>query len=340
MPTRLLRCCVRTRRRGLYPPWVDPRPTEPPLGHHPPRQRTSRNSPDCHSRLGASESTRRSLPRGMAESAQNHPRRPRRRRARSRSKTQTPPVDRRAAVVQARAGLRAAGRSSTRCQTGKIMRAVPVHALSQLLAERVGAAAQVRRRRVPRGRKGDVRQRGQSLGRRQFHDRLAGAGHVVAGQLLQVRPERPAALADHDRLLPAADSPEARSVRRSTPTTTSGSRATAASRSRSSTRTASRWRGPDGITFDGKLGLMQGVIVTPGGDVGSSASRRASSILFPKGDPARGRIVCEGRTVEPCKSFRGAIPPRHRPEGSHLGDEWLGAHVTRLPASDPNQARS
>ena len=31
---------------------------------------------------------------------------------------------------------------------------------------------------------------------------------------------------------------------------------------------------PDGITFDGKLGLMQGVIITPSGDVWVVGSRR------------------------------------------------------------------
>ncbi len=61
------------------------------------------------------------------------------------------------------------------------------------------------------------------------------------GNFTQVRPERPRALADHDRVSLAADSPAAHSARPSTPTTTSGSPATAARRSRSSTRTASRW---------------------------------------------------------------------------------------------------
>jgi|SRR5271166_3077658 len=41
-----------------------------------------------------------------------------------------------------------------------------VHALLEFCAQRLGAAAQIRRRRVPCGRQGDVRQRGQPLGRR------------------------------------------------------------------------------------------------------------------------------------------------------------------------------
>ena len=60
-------------------------------------------------------------------------------------------------------------------------------------------------------------------------------------------------------------------------------------------------------------------------------------IHFPKGDPTKGRIICEGRTVEPCKSLLGPF---------HLGIDqqdriWVtnafGAHVTRFPASDPTK---
>ena len=58
----------------------------------------------------------------------------------------------------------------------------------------------IRRRRLSRGRQGDVRQRGQPLGRRQFHHRLAGVGRAVAGSCHQVRPERPPAVADHHGL--------------------------------------------------------------------------------------------------------------------------------------------
>jgi len=95
---------------------------------------------------------------------------------------------------------------------------------------------------------------------------------------------------------------------------------------------------PEGITFGGKLGLMQGVIVTPSGDVWALGLTKSQLVLFPGGDYAKGRILCEGRDVEPCKSFLGPF---------HLGIDqqnriWvtngLGAHVTRFPASDPTQA--
>ena len=84
-------------------------------------------------------------------------------------------------VVQARAAVRAA-RGVLRDPAGQDDARRALHALSGLRAERLGAAAEVRRRRLSRGRQGDVRQRGQSLGRRQLHHRLAGAGHALAGQ--------------------------------------------------------------------------------------------------------------------------------------------------------------
>jgi hypothetical protein len=94
---------------------------------------------------------------------------------------------------------------------------------------------------------------------------------------------------------------------------------------------------PEGITFDGKLGLMQGIIATPSGDVWAVGISKSQLLYFPKGDPTKGRIVCEGREVEPCKSFVGPF---------HLGIDqqdriWVtnafGAHVTRFPASDPTK---
>jgi len=94
---------------------------------------------------------------------------------------------------------------------------------------------------------------------------------------------------------------------------------------------------PEGITFDGKLGLMQGIIVTPGGDVWAVGISKNQLLYFPKGDWTKGRIVCEGRDVEPCKSLLGPF---------HLGIDqqdriWVtngfGKHVTRFPASEPTK---
>jgi streptogramin lyase len=90
---------------------------------------------------------------------------------------------------------------------------------------------------------------------------------------------------------------------------------------------------PEGITFDGKLGLMQGIIAAPNGDVWALGVTKSQLIHFPKGDLNKG-----GREKEPCKSFLGPF---------HLGIDqqdriWvtnaLGGHVPRFPASDPSKA--
>ncbi len=54
---------------------------------------------------------------------------------------------------------------------------------------------------------------------------------------------------------------------------------------------------PEGITFDGQLGLMQGVIVTPSGDVWALGASKSQLVYFPKGDLTKGRIVCEGASA-------------------------------------------
>ncbi|HTV92617.1 MAG TPA: hypothetical protein VMG98_07855 [Verrucomicrobiae bacterium] len=95
---------------------------------------------------------------------------------------------------------------------------------------------------------------------------------------------------------------------------------------------------PGGITFGGRLGLMQGVLVTPNGDVWVVGLSKSQLVYFPKGDIAKGRIVCEGAKVEPCKSFTG---PFHLAIDQH-NQIWVSNavdHVTRFSASDPSDAR-
>jgi hypothetical protein len=97
---------------------------------------------------------------------------------------------------------------------------------------------------------------------------------------------------------------------------------------------------PEGITFDGKLGLMQGIIVTPSSDVWAVGISKNQLLYFPKGDWTKGKIVCEGRDVEPCKSLLGPF---------HLGIDqqnqiWVtngfGKHVTRFQAADPTKVET
>ena len=83
---------------------------------------------------------------------------------------------------------------------------------------------------------------------------------------------------------------------------------------------------------------MQGIIATPSGDVWAIGLSKNQLLYFPKGDPAQGKIICEGFEIEPCKSMMAPF---------HLGIDqqdriWVtnafGEHVTRFPASDPAKA--
>jgi hypothetical protein len=97
---------------------------------------------------------------------------------------------------------------------------------------------------------------------------------------------------------------------------------------------------PEGITFNGRLGLMQGIIATPSGDVWALCISKSQLVYFPKGDINQGRIVCEGDSAEPCKSFKAPF---------HLGIDqqdriWVANsaidHITRFPAADPSKAEN
>jgi hypothetical protein len=97
---------------------------------------------------------------------------------------------------------------------------------------------------------------------------------------------------------------------------------------------------PEGYNFNGQLGLMQGIILTPSGDVWALGVSKNQLVYFPKGDPAKARIVCEGRTVEPCKSFAApfhlVIDQQDRIWVSNFVSDW----VTRFPATDPSKAET
>jgi hypothetical protein len=97
---------------------------------------------------------------------------------------------------------------------------------------------------------------------------------------------------------------------------------------------------PEGITFGGKLGMMQGIIVTPSGDVWALCISKEQLVYFPKGDWTKGRIVCEGSSAEPCKSFKApfhlGIDPQDRIWVSNSGID----HLTRFPASDPSKTEN
>ena len=97
---------------------------------------------------------------------------------------------------------------------------------------------------------------------------------------------------------------------------------------------------PEGYNFNGQLGKMQGVIVTPSRDVWVLGMTKNQLVYFPKGDPSKGKLVCEGSSAEPCRSmsapFQLAIDQQDRIWVSNSG----GNTVVRFPTSDPSKVES
>jgi streptogramin lyase len=94
---------------------------------------------------------------------------------------------------------------------------------------------------------------------------------------------------------------------------------------------------PEGITLDGQLGLMQGIIVTPSGDVWALSISKNQLVFFPNGDPTKGRLVCEGLKDAPCKAFVGPFHLAIDQQGRIWVSNAVGAFVTRFAASDPSK---
>jgi hypothetical protein len=95
---------------------------------------------------------------------------------------------------------------------------------------------------------------------------------------------------------------------------------------------------PEGYNFGGQLGVMQGIIVAPNGDVWALDFEKDQVVYLPKGDPSQVKFFCrstDGRPNKdsPCKlngPFHLAIDQQDR--------IWItnavGDTVTRLSASD------
>jgi len=96
-----------------------------------------------------------------------------------------------------------------------------------------------------------------------------------------------------------------------------------------------------GYDFDGQLGQMQGIIVTPSGDVWALDNGKSQIVYLPRGDASKGRIL--GRTVDgkPVDGtlqvkapFHLAIDQQDRIWVTNSGSNT----VTRFPARDPGKA--
>jgi hypothetical protein len=97
---------------------------------------------------------------------------------------------------------------------------------------------------------------------------------------------------------------------------------------------------PDGYTFGGKLGQMQGIIVTPNGDVWALDVTKAQVVYLPQGDPAKARFFCENTTGDPLKNPCKLLAPFHLvidQQDRIWISNLFSDHVTRFPASDPSK---
>jgi sugar lactone lactonase YvrE len=97
-----------------------------------------------------------------------------------------------------------------------------------------------------------------------------------------------------------------------------------------------------GYDFDGKLGSMQGIIVTPSGDVWALDNGNHQIVYLPGGDASKGRILgrtLEGKpvdgTLQAKAPFHLAIDQQDRTWVTNSGSDT----VTRFPANDPGKAQ-
>ncbi len=100
---------------------------------------------------------------------------------------------------------------------------------------------------------------------------------------------------------------------------------------------------PEGYDFGGKVGQLQGIIATSGGDIWVADTTSSQLIHLPKGDAAEGEVLCHNTGTDPfanpCKlffPFALAIDQRDNIWVTNA----LGDHVTRFPAADPTNVQT
>jgi hypothetical protein len=97
---------------------------------------------------------------------------------------------------------------------------------------------------------------------------------------------------------------------------------------------------PEGWNFGGKLGNMQGIIATPGGDIWTNDTGNSQVVRLPGGDPAKVQFLCQNKTGDPLKNpckllapFAIAVDQQNRIWITNL----VGDSVTRIDGSDPSK---
>ena len=94
---------------------------------------------------------------------------------------------------------------------------------------------------------------------------------------------------------------------------------------------------PEGYNFGGKLSKMQGIIVTPSGDVWAADTLKSQLVHFPQGDTSKGELLCQNPSGDPLKNpcklvlpFALAIDLQNNVWVTNI----LADHVTRFPGGD------
>ena len=98
---------------------------------------------------------------------------------------------------------------------------------------------------------------------------------------------------------------------------------------------------PEGYNFGGKLRTMQGIIVTPNGDVWALDFGDDKVVYMPKGDPSEAKFYCQSTNGQPNKDSPCKL---NGPFGLAIDQQdriWItnaiGDTVTRFPESDPSK---
>jgi len=97
----------------------------------------------------------------------------------------------------------------------------------------------------------------------------------------------------------------------------------------------------EGFNFGGKLGVMQGVIVTANGDVWALDFSDDKVVYLPKGDPSKVKFFCQSTDDKPNKDSPCQLSGPFHLAIDQQARIWItnaiGDHVARFPASDPSK---
>ncbi len=98
---------------------------------------------------------------------------------------------------------------------------------------------------------------------------------------------------------------------------------------------------PEGYNFGGKLGYMQGIIVTPNGDVWAVDFSDDKVVYMPKGDPTKTKFYCQSTEGKPNKDSACKLSGPFHLAIDQQDRIWItntiGDTVTRFPANDPTK---